>query len=281
MHERFVFRIRLGSPWPWGFVLTGFVLAGCSTYRAQPLSAAAVDAALQPAALETVKIAAAKFQHPLIAPLTIDGRDGFTPDEIAVMTVITSPKLRALRDQLGVTQAQVVQAGLLPNPQFGYTLDRLDDGNVPDLVEGKSLGLSWELTSVLTRHDRVAAAKATARSLDLSIAWQEWQAAQDSRLRAFRLLSLEQRLPLARDIEADLADTLALTQRAVALGQRVAPDLRLAYDNWTQAQNNRFALEQRIVAERAALNLALGQRADLPLRLKPAACHAATAAQHC
>jgi outer membrane protein TolC len=47
-------------------------------------------------------------------------------------------------------------------------------------------------------------------------------------------------------------------------------DLTTATEAWTQAQNNRFALEQQITAERAALNLALGQPADAPMRLKPA-----------
>ncbi len=200
----------------------------------------------------------------------IDGRDGFSPDEIAVMVVIVSPQLRALRDQSGVANAQVLQAGILPNPQLGYTLDQPHGNADPTLVTGKSLGLSWDVTSLLVHHDAIAAAKASGAALDLSIAWQEWQAAQDARLRAFRLLSLDQRLPLAREIEEDLADNAKLTQQALSLGQKTAMDLTAATEAWTQAQNNRFALEQQITAERAALNLALGQPADAPLHLKPA-----------
>src|SRR5579862_8282142 len=91
---------------------------GCAIYHPQPLDSAAVDAALQPPRLDAVKIAAAKIDHPLLKPIVIDGRDGFSPDEIAVMVVIVSPELRALRDQRGVANAQVLQAGILPNPQF-------------------------------------------------------------------------------------------------------------------------------------------------------------------
>ncbi len=247
-------------------------LAGCSTYRAQPLTPADVAAALAPPALPAVKIAAEKLAHPLLRPMLIDGHDGFTPDEIAVMTVVVSPRLRALRDQRGVAQAQVVQAGILPNPQLGYALDQLHGGNAatidPTLINGRSLGLSWEVTSLLTRHDNVAAARATAGALDLSIAWQEWQAAQEARLRAFRLLSLEQRLPLARAIETDLAENVKLIQRALALGQKTTSDLTLATTAWTQAQSDRLTLEQQRNADRTALNVALGQPADTPLRLK-------------
>jgi outer membrane protein TolC len=244
---------------------------GCAIYHPQPLDSGSVEAALQPPKLEAVKIAAAKIDHPLLKPIVIDGRDGFSPDEIAVMVVIVSPELRALRDQRGVANAQVLQAGLLPNPQFGYTLDKLQAHTDPTLVDGKSLGLSWDVTSLLVHHDAVAAAKASGQALDLSIAWQEWQAAQDARLRAFRLLSLDQRLPLAREIEDDLADNVKLTQQAMEHGEKTSVDLTTATEAWTQAQNNRFALEQQMTAERAALNLALGQPADTPLRLKPAA----------
>ena len=245
--------------------------SGCSFYRPMPLDQARVDAALETPKLEAVKIAAAKIEHPLIKPLVIDGRDGFSPDEIAVMTVIVSPQLRALRDQRGVAQAQVLQAGILPNPQLSYALDRPHGNDDPTLVDAKTLGLSWDVTSLLAHHDLVKAAKASAASLDLQIAWQEWQAAQDARLRAFRLLSLERQIPLAREIENDLADSLSRNRKAVELGHKTSTDLTAASEAWSQAQNNRFALEQAITEERLALNLALGLPANHPLRIKPAA----------
>jgi len=135
----------------------------------------------------------------------------------------------------------------------------------------KSLGLSWDVTSLLGHSDQVAAARAAAKSVDLSVAWQEWQASQDARLRAFRILSLEQRLPLAREIEADLADTLALTRKAAGLGYKTATDLTLAADAWRQAEENRFDLETQLASERATMRLALGLPPDAPLQLKAAA----------
>src|ERR1019366_1575411 len=171
--------------------------SGCSTYEANPVDAASVDRALRQPAMDSVRVEASRIRHPLVAPMVIDGRGGFTPDEVAVMVVVVSPGLRALRDQRGVAQAQVVQAGILPNPQLGYSVDRPHGSYDPAVVEAKALGLSWEVTSLLTHRDQVAAANAEARSVDLSIAWQEWQTAQDARLRAFRILSLERRLSLA------------------------------------------------------------------------------------
>lgn len=260
-------------PQPWGPGLLSLVLllaAGCAHYDGKPdaLGAAAVDAALTAPSMESIKIAAAKLKHPLLPPLVIDGREGFSPDEVAVMAVIASPQLRALRDQRGVAQAQVLQAGLLPNPQLGYTLDK-PTGD-PALINGGSLGVSWELTSLLARSDRLAGAKATAGALDLNIAWQEWQTAQGARLSAFRLLALQQRLPLVRQIENDLAETLAAIKQAVAHGYRTTLDLTTATDLWIAARNSRFAAEQEDRTERAMLDLALGLPAGAELALRPA-----------
>lgn len=243
-------------------------LFGCAQYRSQPLDASAVATALRTPAIESVRVAAAEFKHPLLPALAIDGRDGFTPDEVALMAVITSPRLRALRDQRGVAQAQVVQAGLLPNPQLGYSLDQQRGNNDPTLINGQSLGLSWEVTSLLGYRDRVAAAKSTASALDLDIAWQEWQAAQAARLVAFRVLSLEIRLPLARETEAELTEALTFARKAIALGHRTAADLTVATEVWSAAQDARFALEQELTAQRLALGLSLGLPADTQLKLK-------------
>src|ERR1022692_1531389 len=250
------------------FVLIG---SGCSTYRSKPLDHASVDRALVPPAMDSVRVAAAQIRHPLLAPIVIDGRGGYTPNEIAAMVVIVSPELRALRDQRGVAEAQVVQAGVLPNPQLGYSVDRPHGAYNPAVVAGRNLGLSWEVASLLTRHDQVASARAGAKAVDLSVAWEEWQTAKDARLRAFRILSIERRLPLARSIEESLADTLALTKKAVALGLKTTADLTTAAEVWSQAQNARFDLERQLTSERATLNLGLGMAAPDKVPLKYAA----------
>lgn len=246
-------------------------LSGCASYQAKPLDQGTVDTALTAPKIEAVRMAAANFRHPLIASIVIDGRDGFSPDEIASMVVITSPQLRALRDQRGVLQAQVLQAGILPNPQLGYSFDHPTTGNEPGLVNGRSLGLSWEVTSLLGQKDRVASARNTGEAFDLSLAWQEWQAAQDARLRAFRILSLRVRLPLLRSVEADLTDALASIKAAADRGYKTAGDVTTASEAWLAAQTARLTGEQDYLSERTALNLALGQPAEAEIVLKPAA----------
>ena len=247
----------------------GILVAGCSSYRAMPLDGASSGPGPGGPATDTVRIAAAQLHHPLLAPIVIDGRGGYSPEEIAAIVVVVDPDLRALRDQRGVAEAQVVQAGILPNPQFGYSVDWPHGTYNPAVVAGKSLGLSWEVTSLLVHSDQVASAKAGASAVDLSVAWQEWLAAQEARLRAYRILSLERRIPLARTIEDGLADTLLLTRKAVTLRLRTTTDLTAASEAWSQAQDARFELERQLAAERAALNLSLGMAPDdrIPLKI--------------
>ena len=248
-------------------VLLG-LLGGCSFYRAMPLNPTTLDKALRAPPIETVRIAAAKLDHPLVKSMMIDGEGGFTPDEIAVMAVIVSPQLRTVRDQRGLAQAQVVQAGILPNPQWSQSADIPHGNSDPTLVTGRTLGLGWDLSALLTHHDDVAAAKATAQSVDLQIAWQEWQVAQDARLRAFRIASLQERLPLAREIEAGLAGNVTAIRQAFALGHKVTAELTAATNLYTQARDSRLALEQNLIADRLALDLSLGLPVEAPLLIR-------------
>jgi outer membrane protein TolC len=244
---------------------------GCAFYHAMPLNDAARDEALAPMPIDRVKVAAAKLEHPLVKPLVIDGNGGYSPDEIAVMAVIVSPQLRALRDQRGVARAQVIQAGILPNPQFSQSID-LPHGNAdPSYVAAHTTGLSWDVSALLAHHDEVEAAKASADAVDLDVAWQEWQVAQDARLRAFRLLAMRAQLPLARAIEAGLEANMGALRQGLAGGHKTMADLTAATDLLTQARNTRLALEQSITADRLAINIALAQPVDQAIEIKPAA----------
>jgi outer membrane protein TolC len=228
--------------------------------------------------LDRVKVASASLDHPLVKPIIIDGSGGFSPDEIAVMAVILSPQLRALRDQRGVAHAQVIQAGILPNPQLNRTVDNPHGNSDPTLVAAHNSTLSWDLSTLLARHDEVAAARANAEAVDLQIAWAEWQVAQDARLRSFRLLTRQMQLPLARDIEAGLAANITAIRQALARSYKTTGDLTAATDLLTQARNNRLALEQAITVDRLALNIALALPIDQTIEIKPAATFPALAA---
>lgn len=245
------------------------LLSSCATYHSLPLAHAAARAGT-PARWNALAKAASELKHPLLKPLVITGTGGFSPDEIAVLAVVASPDLRALRDQRGLAQAQVIQAGILPNPQLGFSLDKPHGNSDPTLVTGRTLGLDWDVYSLLTRNNRLAAAKAAAKAVDLDVAWQEWQTAQAARLDAFRILSIQRQLPLARKIEHMLDDTTHILEVAAGQHEVTDSDVAAAVDSAQRARMDRQDLERQLRLERAQLNLILGVPVGENVPLKPA-----------
>src|SRR4051812_10954481 len=97
------------------------IVASCASYQAQPLPkpADAAHPAEIPAAPLNVEPPAARA-HPPIArtPLKVNLADGLDADEGAVLAVLLNPELNALRATRGTSEAQILEAGILPNPVF-------------------------------------------------------------------------------------------------------------------------------------------------------------------
>jgi len=88
------------------------------------------ESPIQPApAIETtLRISISRFQNNPPEPLTIDLRRGIGPDEAAAIALYSNPALRAIRDRRGLAAAQLVQAGILPNPVVSYSRDYVTGG---------------------------------------------------------------------------------------------------------------------------------------------------------
>jgi outer membrane protein, heavy metal efflux system len=233
--------------------------AGCSTYTSSPITDESVNQALAQKPLDSISVQLSELNHPLIQPIVIQAGQAYTPDELAVMSVVLSPELKALRDQNKVAESQVIQAGLLPNPQLGYSVDKPTQVYDPAVTAAKNLNISYDLVALLTHHDLHTAAKEAAKSVNLSVAWQEWQYAQATRVSAYRILSLQQRLPSARLIEEDLRTSLAESKIALEKGYQTSIDVANLSTAYNQARSVRFDMEQQLLAERSFLNLCLGR----------------------
>src|ERR1700757_4477048 len=179
------------------------ILQGCATYHRMPLDRSTVTQNLMPPSMEAIRIEAKVIKHPILKPIDFDYSDGLSPEEAAILAVLASPKLRAVRDKRGIAAAQLIQAGILPNPQFSYGLDIPTGGSTQGTVNAFSLGLSWDITSLITRSARIDAAKAQATSVDLDVAWQEWQVAQAAKIHVFHLVLIETQLILAKEAEKE------------------------------------------------------------------------------
>jgi outer membrane protein TolC len=211
------------------------LLAGCATYSPLPLPAAPQ---LTPAVDQLA------HNQPLPAgPLTVA--------QVTALAVQNNPDLRAARTLHGVAQAQLIQAGVLPNPTF--------TGAVLPLLAGVGTSTAWSAAlnfnfgALVTYHTRREAAQDTVYQVDADILWREWQLAGQARLLAVDLIVGQRSLDL-------LTRTLdLLTER----GQRLEDALRAGNVTLADAAPYLAARQAAQVQLDAQRRLLLAQRHQL------------------
>ncbi len=261
--QSFVRHIALLSS---ALVLSGLV--ACATYHPKPLDEHAVSQALSSPDTGHISIKAKEIKHPILKPRDIDFRKGISAQDAAIIAVITNPALRAERDRQGVAGAQLLQAGILPNPTFSYSLDVPTGGNTEGTVNAYGLGLDWDLKSLLTRASRIDAARAGKSAVDLDIAWKEWQVAESAKLRVYRIVLLESQLGVARQEERDLRKNLEAIKKAVDEGNMTIIDLDAVDATLRKTHATVLDIEQKLQQEMLGLNRILGFPPSSRLPLK-------------
>jgi outer membrane protein TolC len=216
--------------------------------------------------MDVLRVQARSIRHPLLAPLEIKDGDGVSPDEAAVLAVLANPSLRAVRDARGLAAAQVLQAGLLPNPSLSF--GREFPYSSPDTIVAYNIGVNWDISALVSRAAKVDAAKAQAASVDLDIAWQEWQVAQTAKSAAWKVLSLQAQLEMANQADSLLQDNLKTVQQAVELQQKTAVDLSAAHAAQHEAHTMVLELERERDKQRLALNRMLGLPAQAQVKMR-------------
>ena len=244
-------------------------MAGCQTYRSEPLNGASVERALTPPPASVLRVQAEQLNHPILKPVELNFDRGLSPDAAAVMAVLLNPALRAARDQRGLADAQLLQAGLLPNPQLSSSVDNPSFGSTEGTITAFGFGLNLDLQQLITRAARRQSARQQRTAVDLDLAWQEWQAAQAARTAVFQLTALEAQTELASSLDQRLKENLDLVRRAVNAGQMTELDLAAADAASNEAHASLLGLEKDTERQRLALNRLLGVSADEKITLAP------------
>ena len=234
------------------------LISGCVTYRPLSITPETVHAGLQAPDMNEVRLRVGGFKHPLLKPVPFDDRDGLSPDEAAILAVIANPALRAVRDRRGIASTQLLQAGILPNPQLSYDLGIPVGGNTEGRVNSFGLGLGWDIASLISRGARLDAAKAHAAAVDLDVAWQEWQVAEAARLHAYHLVIAEKRLAAAKQAETFFQRLQKDVEQGVVLGVKTQFDLSVAETSLHEASSQVLNAQSTMKQERLAFNRALG-----------------------
>jgi cobalt-zinc-cadmium efflux system outer membrane protein len=233
-------------------------LSSCASYRPLALSSTSAQQRLRTPTARALQIAAAQIHHPILAPVPLNFSSGLGPDQAAVLAVILSPKLRADRDRRGVAAAQLIQAGILPNPQIGYTHDFVTGGSTAGTVSAYGFTGSWDISALISHSAKVEAARANLQAINLDIAWTEWQTAMAAKMALYRVVALEEELSRAKQISSDQQQTVDTLQAAADRHEKSVLDLAAAQASREDARATELTLEQELDRQRLELKKAIG-----------------------
>lgn len=239
----------------YGACMCMLLLGGCAKYQPRSLPVAP-DLNAAPALIAP----ASEFNLPGLPahPVPKDGLDEIT---LITLAVFNNPGLKAARLQAGVADAQLLQAGLLPDPQIGL------GGAASVLNYGYAASAMEDITAILLRGSAKAAARANQNQVNLNILWQEWQVAEQARelfVQARADTEIERLLAVNRSLLAGRCDR---DKAALRDGNTTLPVV--AADVSALADADAAVRQQQIQssATRGTLNELLGLQNHVVLKL--------------
>jgi outer membrane protein TolC len=239
-------------------------LAGCASYR--PLALGPVSEL--PARPDQIQVDTRSLPFPVLAAHRFDARDGLDEIEVATLAVVNNPDLKLARDDLALAHAQAFAAGLLPDPQLALNGDLSSSGGGPDATRAFSLGLSYDIGTLISHAASHRAARADAEKTDLALLWQEWQVASQARLAYVRLTYGRRQLAVLESNRKLFADRAARTEEAQRRGlltsDAVLPNLAALQDIDKQIHD----LQRQLSQTAHDLNALLGLDAGAGLHLQ-------------
>lgn len=249
-------------------LLAAAAIAGCQKHEPSPLDRAAVEKALTPPSPQVLRVQADALKHPILPATKEDLSEGLSPDGAAVVAVLMNPSLRSARSKRSLADAQILQAGILPDPEFSFGHDLPYSPRGQGLIGAFDLGLNWEMTQLISRPARVKAAQAGRAAVDLDIAWQEWEVAQAAKLAVYKLRSQQERLALSEELFQRLRENTALVRQAVEKRLMTEQDLAAAEAAENQAEAALLDVKKDLRERHYALVQAMGLPADTPVTLR-------------
>jgi outer membrane protein TolC len=235
--------------------------AGCATYSPQPLGdGQGVRDASQ------LSASTANMPVPALRKHRFDPSQGLDSTDVAILAIANNPELKVLRDQLGIARAQAFAAGLLPDPQITVGQDYLAHKQ-PGFTSAYNYGISEDISSLLTRSTRKAAAKSQADQVNLDLLWAEWQTIAQARLLFNQVMSLRaQQLQLATE-QAALVSVAGYVRKALQDGNLTYDSASAGLNAYADASKRLSDGTIQLHQAEHDLRLLLGLAPDVPLNL--------------
>jgi outer membrane protein TolC len=221
-----------------------------------------------PSGEKVFRVPASRFQNRSPESLSVDLRRGIGPDDAAAIALYSNPALRAIRDRRGLAAAQLIQAGVLPNPVASYARDYVTGGNTAGATTAYNFTAGWEFSALVPFLPKQTAAQKNFRAVDLDIAWQEWQIAMNARAAVYRVLSLGAQVARAREATDGLQQSTDAVRKATEAHEKTVLDLAAVESASQDSRATMLALEQEFERQRLGLNKILGVEPEANVTLR-------------
>ena len=231
--------------------------SGCATYRPAPINPVQVLEGLE--AIEW---------HPIqIEP---DARDsigaqseGAGPRELAAFAVSTNPHLAAVRADVGVSRALLVEAGLLPDPEIGWDAmdvlaSQIADGTSSSAEVLSGFGLMFPLLRPGELDARVGTAEWRSEEARRLVVAAEWSLTRDIHVAFEEVRGAEALLSQTRALTVLASSTRDYFERARNAGTATAIQANLALGELQSIRLEAVRAESRVQQARQELNALLG-----------------------
>jgi outer membrane protein, heavy metal efflux system len=217
---------------------------------------------------DTIRIPALRIRGPDIPSQIVDFRHGIGPDDAASIALYSNPALRAIRDRRGLAVAQLIQARILPNVVVSYARDYVTGGNTAGAVTAYNLTAGWEFSALVPFLPKQTAARKNLGSVDLDIAWQEWQMAENARTAVYRVVALDAQVARAREGNRGLQESTDAMRQAVDAHEKTVLELAAVESASQDSRATMLTLEQDFERQRLGLNRILGVESQMKVRLR-------------
>ncbi len=156
------------------------LLSGCASYHPAPLPDRP-DLAASLAGLDlTIPDAPAKG-----ASHTVDIAKPLSIDQVGLLAILNDPELKSEQGTIGMAEAGLLQATLLPDPSANLSYGVLISG--PGTASAIAASLAQDIAAIVTRGARINAAQSHLGAVSAEQLWREWQVAQKARQLAIDL----------------------------------------------------------------------------------------------
>jgi cobalt-zinc-cadmium efflux system outer membrane protein len=215
-----------------------------------------------------LRVPTSRLQNHSPEQLSVDLRRGIGPDDAAAIALYSNPALRAIRDRRGLAAAQLIQARILPNVVVSYARDYVTGGNTAGAVTAYNLTAGWEFSALLPFLPKQTAARKNFGSVDLDIAWQEWQMAENARTAVYRVIALDAQVGRAREGNQGLQESTDAMRKAADAHEKTVLDLAAVESASQDSRATMLALEQDFERQQLGLNKILGLESEIKVRLR-------------